>query len=62
MLAGLKNKDIIKKDDISSGQENSFIEISKEEQECPNCHFARLRKIDGEVICPICGYGYKRCG
>lgn len=61
MLAGLNTNKINKKDN-SSDLEKSSVEILKEEQECPNCHFARLKKVDGEVICQICGYGHKRCG
>lgn len=62
VLEGLKKKDKINQEDKSSGQETSLVEVRKEEQKCPNCHFSRLKKIDDEVICPICGYGHKRCG
>jgi len=62
VLAGLKIKDKIKQEDQSSVQENSLVEILEEEQECPNCQFARLKKVDGDIFCSVCGYGYKRCG
>ncbi|OGC80866.1 MAG: hypothetical protein A2W07_01635 [candidate division Zixibacteria bacterium RBG_16_43_9] len=62
VLAGLEKKIKIKQEDQSSVQENSLIEILKEEQECPNCHFARLKKVDGDIFCSVCGYGHKRCG
>jgi len=62
ILAGLKKKDKIKKEEKSSDQKNSFVEILKEEQECPNCHFARLKRVDGDIFCPVCGYRHKRCG
>ena len=62
ILAGLKNKDKVTTEDNFSVQENSFAEILKEGQECPICHFARLKRIDDDIFCPICGYGHKRCG
>jgi len=62
ILAGLKKKNKIKQEDKFSDRENSLVEIIKEEQECPNCHLNRLKKIDGEISCPVCGYGHKRCG
>jgi len=62
VLAGLKKKDKIKQEDKSPGQENSLVEILKVGQGCPNCYFARLKRVDGEVSCPICGYGSKGCG
>jgi hypothetical protein len=37
------------------------IEILIEGQECPFCHFAKLKRDGNEIVCPICGYGYKPC-
>lgn len=37
------------------------IEILVEEQECPFCHFAKLKKDGNQIVCPICGYGHKVC-
>jgi len=62
MLAGLNKKNKIRQEERFSHQENSSVEILREAQECPNCQFSRLEKIDGEVYCPLCGYGHKRCG
>jgi rubredoxin len=61
-LAGLKEENKITEKGNSSGQEISFIEILKENQECPNCQFVRLKKVDDEIFCPVCGYGHKSCG
>ncbi|MCJ7577481.1 MAG: hypothetical protein MUO91_03410 [candidate division Zixibacteria bacterium] len=38
-----------------------IIEILVEGQECPFCHFAKLKKDGDEIVCPICGYGCKPC-
>lgn len=37
------------------------IEILVEGQECPFCHFAKLKREDDEIVCPVCGYGHKPC-
>jgi len=37
------------------------IEILTEGMECPNCHFASLRREGFEIICPVCGCGYRPC-
>ena len=30
----------------------------KEEQECPNCHFAKLKLDENKDLkCPVCGFG-----
>ena len=34
------------------------IEILVEGQECPFCHFAKLKRDKSEITCPICGYGF----
>jgi hypothetical protein len=38
-----------------------IIEILIEGQECPFCHFAKLKRDGDEIVCPICGYGRKPC-
>ncbi len=43
----------------SSNKSEGTIEILTEGQECPFCHFAKLKKEYDEIICPICGYGHK---
>lgn len=48
-----------KKTDVKESEQT--IEILIEGQECPFCHFARLKREDDEVVCPICGYGHKAC-
>jgi rubredoxin len=37
------------------------VEILKEGMECPNCHFAALKREGSQIVCPVCGYGYKPC-
>ena len=37
------------------------IEILVEGQECPFCHFARLKREGDEIVCPVCGYGHRAC-
>jgi ribosomal protein L37AE/L43A len=37
------------------------IEILIEGQECPFCHFARLKREGDEIVCPVCGYGHRAC-
>ena len=37
------------------------IEMLTEGQECPFCHFARLRRESDEIFCPVCGYGRSAC-
>ncbi len=37
------------------------IEILIEEEECPYCHFAKLKREGDQIVCPICGYGRKAC-
>ena len=37
------------------------IEILKQGMECPYCHFANLKREGSELICPVCGYGYRPC-
>jgi hypothetical protein len=43
------------------GSSEQTIELLKEGQECPFCHFARLKRDGDEVICPVCGYGHTSC-
>ncbi|MGB2697529.1 MAG: hypothetical protein WBD28_06685 [Candidatus Zixiibacteriota bacterium] len=42
-------------------QKTSEIEILKEGIECPHCHFANLKREGSEIVCPVCGYGYRPC-
>jgi ribosomal protein L37AE/L43A len=35
--------------------------ILSEGMECPNCHFATLKREGSEIVCPVCGYGYRPC-
>jgi hypothetical protein len=37
------------------------IEILVEGEECPNCHFSKLKREEDQIVCPICGYGRKAC-
>lgn len=37
------------------------VEILVDGQECPFCHFAKLKRDGDEIVCPICGYGRKPC-
>jgi rubrerythrin len=37
------------------------VEILKEGQECPFCGFAKMKREGNEIVCPICGYGYRAC-
>jgi rubrerythrin len=37
------------------------VEILKKGQECPFCGLARMKREGSEVVCPICGYGYRAC-
>jgi ribosomal protein L37AE/L43A len=46
-----------KKTDAKESEQ--IIEILREGQECPFCHFANLKREDDEIICPVCGYGHK---
>ncbi|HVP36453.1 MAG TPA: hypothetical protein VMT04_05605 [Terriglobales bacterium] len=62
MLAGLKKKSKIREESKSPKWGNSPVEIQKEKEDCPNCHFSMLKRINDEVVYPICGYGHKRCG
>jgi uncharacterized Zn finger protein (UPF0148 family) len=46
------------------GEEESspeIVEILTEGQECPFCHFAKVKREGGEIICPVCGYGRRTC-
>jgi hypothetical protein len=36
-------------------------EILIECQECPYCHFTKLKREGDRIVCPICGYGRKTC-
>jgi hypothetical protein len=38
---------------------NTLVEMLKEGQECPFCHFAKMKRDGGEIICSICGYGHR---
>ena len=62
MLAKLGKKEETEGEKESGDKESFTVEILKEWQECPNCHFARLKRVNGEVSCPISGYGSKGCG
>ena len=61
VLTKLKEKDKEKLGDESAEKENFFIEILKEGEECPNCHFSLLKREGKEIFCPVCGYGRKAC-
>jgi rubrerythrin len=37
------------------------IEILKEGTECSHCHFTNLKREESEIVCPVCGYGYRPC-
>jgi hypothetical protein len=37
------------------------VEILAEGQECPFCHFAKLKREGREIFCPVCGYGRSAC-
>jgi hypothetical protein len=37
------------------------IEILVEGEECPYCHFAKLKREEDQIVCPVCGYGRKAC-
>ena len=43
----------------SSQNPGSTVEILTEGQECPFCHFAKLKRDGDEIVCPICGYGHR---
>jgi len=58
-LAELQTKEDLENE--SSDKEKLLIEILKEGEECPNCHFALLKREGNEIFCPICGYGRKTC-
>jgi uncharacterized Zn finger protein (UPF0148 family) len=49
------------KANLPSPKKETEIEYLKEGQECPNCHFAKLKKEGNEIFCPICSYGKKGC-
>jgi len=61
VLTKLEERDKEKLGDESAEKENLFIEILKEGEECPNCHFALLKREGNEIFCPICAYGRKAC-
>jgi uncharacterized Zn finger protein (UPF0148 family) len=42
-----------------SNKPEGTIEILMEGQECPFCHFAKLKREGDEIVCPICGYGHR---
>ncbi len=46
-------------DTQSQQRSENTIEILVEGQECPFCHFAKLKREGDEIVCPICGYGHK---
>jgi ribosomal protein L37AE/L43A len=62
VLAKLGKREETEEEKESGDRENFTVEILKERQECPNCHFARLKRVDGDIFCPVCGYRHKRCG
>jgi ribosomal protein L37AE/L43A len=45
----------------SSSNSDALVEVLAEGQECPFCHFAKLKREDSEIVCPICGYGRQAC-
>ncbi len=47
--------------EISSQNPGSAVEILSEGQDCPFCHFGKLKRDGDEIVCPICGYGHKPC-
>ncbi|MDH4223445.1 MAG: autoantigen p27 domain-containing protein [candidate division Zixibacteria bacterium] len=59
-LIGTRHKYIKSREGISV-KESLPIEILKEGEECPNCHFALFKKEDNEIFCSVCGYGKKTC-
>jgi len=49
---------------VERGEEENSPEIAEiltEGQECPFCHFAKLKREGGEIACPVCGYGHRAC-
>ncbi len=44
-----------------SSDAGSTLEILRQGQECPFCHFAELKRDGEEIVCPICGYGRRPC-
>lgn len=65
MLGGSSfHPDVLKKDVEQKKPQKASkteIEILKEGSECPNCHFATLKREGSEIVCPVCGYGYRPC-
>jgi hypothetical protein len=47
--------------DIDSQNPESTVEILSQGQDCPFCHFAKLKRDGDEIVCPVCGYGHKPC-
>ncbi len=45
----------------SSPDSNALVEVLTEGQECPFCHFAKLKREGSEITCPVCGYGRQAC-
>jgi hypothetical protein len=37
------------------------VEMLKERQECPFCGLAKMIREGSEIVCPMCGYGYRAC-
>ncbi len=49
------------KENKSKRTSETEIEILKQGMECPHCHFANLKREGSEIVCPVCGYGYRPC-
>jgi rubredoxin len=54
-------KDQQTKEKKSEQTRKTEVEVLKEGMECPNCHFAKLKREGSELVCPVCGYGYRPC-
>jgi uncharacterized Zn finger protein (UPF0148 family) len=37
------------------------VEMLKEGQQCPFCGLAKMIREGSEIVCPMCGYGYRSC-
>jgi ribosomal protein L37AE/L43A len=44
-----------------SPDSGGLVEVLREGQECPFCHFAKLKREGDEITCPVCGYGRRAC-
>ena len=49
------------KEKKSQKKSETEIEVLKQGMECPHCHFANLKREGSEIVCSVCGYGYRPC-